>query len=74
MWYMIIPGMISVVFGLMFLAVPKRLLWGNIGATRPAIDTDPWFLKYHLSTGLCLIAAGAFCLASAFYVWLRVHS
>lgn len=74
MWYMIIPGTISLVFGLAFLMAPKRLLWGNIGATRPAIATDTWFLKYHVCTGLCLIAAGVFCLASAYYVWLRVHS
>ena len=74
MWYMIIPGVISVVFGLTFLVAPKRLLWGNMAATRPAIETDAWFLKYHVSTGLCLIAAGVFCLVSAFYVWLRVHS
>ena len=74
MWYMILPGMSSLVCGLIFLLAPKRLLWGNMAATRPAIDTDTWFLKYHISTGLCLIASGAFCLASAFYVWLRVHS
>ena len=74
MWYMILPGTSSLVFGFIFLVAPKRLLWGNIAATRPAIDTDPWFLKYHISTGLCLIAAGVFCLASAYYVWLRVHS
>jgi len=74
MWYMIIPGTISVVFGLVFLAAPKRLLSGNIGATRPAVETNSWFLKYHVSAGLCLIAAGVFCLASAFYVWLRVHA
>jgi len=74
MWYMIIPGVISVVFGFTLLFTPKRLMWGNIGATRPAVDTNSWFLKYHVSTGLCLIAAGVFCLTSAFYVWLRVHS
>ena len=74
MWYMIIPGTISLACGLMFLLAPKLLLRGNFAATRPAIDTDAWFLRYHVSTGLCLIAAGAFCLASAYYVWLRVHS
>ena len=71
---MMLRGMPSLVCGLIFLVAPKRLLWGNMAATRPAIDTDTWFLKYHISTGLCLIASGAFCLASAFYVWLRVHS
>jgi len=74
MWYMILPGTISLVCGVIFLVAPKQLLLGNMGATRPAVETDPWFLKYHVSTGLCLIAAGVFCLVSAFYVWLRVHS
>ena len=74
MWLMIFPGVISLVFGCIALAAPKRLMWGNIAATRPSIDTDAWFLKHHVSTGLCLIAGGIFCLASAFYVWLRLHS
>ena len=74
MWYMILPGAASLVCGLIFLIAPRLLLYGNIAATRPAIDTDVWFLKYHVSTGLCLIAAGVFCLASAYYVWLRVHA
>jgi hypothetical protein len=71
---MIIPGTISLVFGLIFLVTPKRLMWGNMAATRPSVETDAWFLTYHVSTGLCLAAAGIFCLVSAFYVWLRVHS
>ena len=74
MWYMIVPGIISFVSGLIFLCAPKLLLRRNIASTRPGIETNAWFLKYHISTGLCLIAAGVFCLVSAFYVWLRVHS
>lgn len=74
MWYMILPGIISLVCGVIFLVAPKWLLRGNIAATRPAVDTEAWFLKYHASTGSCLIATGVFCLVSAFYVWLRVHS
>ena len=73
MWFMIIPGVIAVGFGFIFLCAPQRLVWGQSAPVRAAIPTDSWLLKYHISTGLCLIAAGVFCLASAFYVWLRVH-
>lgn len=74
MWYMILPGAASLVCGFIVLLTPKLLLRGNFAPTRPAIHTDAWFLKYHVSTGLCLIVAGVFCLASAYYVWLRLFS
>lgn len=74
MLLMIIPGIISVVFGVIFLWAPKRLMQERPAPTKPLIDTDEMFLKHRISTGICLIAVGVFCLLSAFYVWLRLHS
>ena len=74
MWLMIVPGVISVVFGVIFLCAPQRLMRERPTQQRPIIPTDELFLNHRISTGICLIAVGVFCLLSAFYVWLRPHS
>ena len=30
-------------------------------------------INHRIGTGLCLLATGLFCMASAYYVWLRLH-
>jgi len=74
MWLMIGPGVISVVFGVIFLCAPQRLMQERPSPHRPLIPTDELFLNHRISAGICLIAVGVFCLLSAFYVWLRLHS
>ena len=74
MLLMVIPGIISVVFGAIFLIAPQRLMQDKPPVQRPLIPTDELFLKHRLSAGICLIAVGVFCLLSAFYVWLRLNS
>lgn len=76
MLLMIMPGVISLTFGLVFLCAPQRLQGARPGRkhSRNWIETDPVFLKYRVSVGLCLLTIGIFCLSSAFYVWLRLNS
>ncbi len=74
MWLMVIPGVISLVFGAIFLIAPSRLMQEKPPVKRPIVEVDDLFLKHRLSTGICLIAVGVFCLLSAFYVWLRLNS
>ena len=73
MLLMVIPGIISLVFGVIFLTVPQRLLREKPTLQRALIETDEILLKHRISTGICLIAVGVFCLLSAFYVWLRLN-
>ena len=71
---MIGPGFVSLISGLMLLWVPKRLLSRRSPRGRFWIATDPFFQTHHISAGICLISVGLFCLSSAYYVWLRLHS
>ena len=74
MWLMVIPGIVSLVCGVMFFCAPKRLVLTKSAAPRSWIETDPFFMKHRISAGICLIAVGLFDLSSAYYVWLRLHS
>jgi len=70
---MVVPGVNSLLYGLFFMYAPQRLLQGasDAGTTKPS---SAFFLTHRTSTGLCLVAGGVFCLASALYVWLRLNS
>ncbi len=83
---MIVTGAVALVFGIMFLVCPAQLdRWsqrGNatIGRWLRSVDPtlrfdqpDQTVLRYRISTGICLIGVGVFCLSSAYYVWLRLH-
>ena len=71
---MIIPGVVALMGGIILLCAPQRLVKEHSTPTRSWIETDPFFLKHRVSAGICLIAIGCFCLSSAYYVWLRLHS
>ena len=68
-----IPGVSSLGFGVAFLCAPRLLRSPHAHQAR-WIETDAFFIQYRISASLCLIAAGLFCLSSAYYVWLRLHS
>ncbi len=70
---MIVPGIISLVFGVLFFCAPQ-LLNRQRTKTSSWIETDTFFLHHRVSAGLCLITVGLFCLSSAVYVWLRLHA
>ena len=74
MWFMIGPGLVALIFGVIFLIAPKRLMQEKTPPVRPLINTDALFLEHRICTGICLISVGVFCLLSAFYVWLRLNS
>ena len=70
---MAVPGVNSLVYGVLFLWAPQRLQHQTASGAKPQ-RWDVLFLAHHTSTGLCLVAGGLFCLASALYVWLRLNS
>ena len=74
MWFMIVPGIVSLVFGLVFILAPKVQMQDTPVRARPLISIDGVLLRHRIGTGICLIAVGAFCLFSAFYVWYRLYS
>ena len=74
MWLMVGPGVISIVFGLVFMWAPQGLVrQQRQGTKRHWIEVDALFLQHRICTGISLIAVGVFCLLSAFYVWMRLH-
>ena len=71
---MAVPGLIAVIFGLVFMWGPKNLTRrAQAKNPRVAIDTDTLFIQHRLSVGICFISIGAFCLLSALYVWVRLN-
>ena len=70
---MVVPGVNSLLYGLIFMYAPQRLLQGasDVGTTK---RSEAFFLAHRTSTGLSLIAGGVFCLTSALYAWLRLNS
>ena len=74
MWMMVVSGIISLVFGMIFLLFPTQLRDWSQEMTRRLARLDPTVLDHRVGTGLCLMSSGVFCLASAYYVWLRLHS
>jgi len=74
MWLIALPGILSLVFGIIFITAPQRVMWSKPTVERPFLETDVILLKHRISTGICLIAVGVFCLLSSFYVWLRLHA
>ncbi len=75
MLLMIIPGVISMASGLLFLIAPTRLC----AQSRPRsgkwwVDVDAFLGRHPMAAGISLIALGLFYLSSAYYVWLRLHS
>ena len=73
MWSMIISGVVSSVFGAVFLCAPRWLAQPVARRGQVWIETTGFFLAHRISAGICFIAVGVFCLSSAWYVWLRVH-
>ncbi len=73
LWLLIVPGLISSGFGVAFLCAPRLLRSPKAHRAR-WIETDQFFIRHRLSASVCLIAAGLFCLSSAYHVWLRLHS
>ena len=60
----------------MLFCAPERLLIITKKRSmrgRSIMETDTVLLRHRLSAGICFVAIGAFCLASALYVWLRLH-
>ena len=71
---MVVSGTVALVFGVVFLFFPKKLnTWSEL-ASRQLDQLDPTIMNHRYGAGLCLLAVGIFCLASAYYVWLRLHS
>ncbi len=73
MWLMVVPGVIALAGGVGFLCAPQRMTQQAPAPARFWIQTDPFFLKYRISTAIVLIGMGFFCLSSALYVWMRLH-
>ena len=70
---MIIPGLISLVFGLVFMWAPNSLTMKQRPPNvRTWFETDALFLEHRICVGICLIVVGVFCLLSAVYVWMRL--
>ena len=71
--FMIVPGVVSVIFGVILLVAPRILKRKPEGHHLHSwVDTDPFFFEHRLGVGLCLLLVGVFCLYSAFYVWQRI--
>lgn len=71
--WIVFAGAITLFFGVLFLVAPVRLEQWNKAAAREVGKLDALLRQYRLGAGLCLVTAGLFCFASAFYVWLRLH-
>ena len=71
---MVIPGVVSVLAGIVCCFTPARLLsQRQPPSTRWWLDADAFLRKHSLAAGISLIALGLFYLSSAYYVWLRLH-
>ncbi len=53
---------LSLIFGVLTLAVPKTLARMGKVVNRKVIPIDNQVLKYHIGVGICLILAGIFLL------------
>ena len=73
MAFMIVPGVLTIIFGIIFIVAPQRLMSQREPHARPLISPDALFLDHRICAGICLIAIGVFCLLSSFYVWLRLN-
>ena len=73
--WMIVPGAVSLVSGAVLLAAPRRLLMVEKRLSGPGtmLETDLILLKHRVSGSICFLVIGVFCLASAYYVWLRLN-
>ena len=56
---MVVPGVVSLVFGGMFLCAPQRLMTGRPHPERSWIETDAFLLKYRYSTGIASLGLGS---------------
>ena len=74
--WMVVPGAVSLVSGVVLLAAPRRLLMMEKQLSGPGtvLDADLILLKHRVSGSICFLVIGVFCLASAYYVWLRLNS
>jgi hypothetical protein len=70
MLLMIAPGIVSLVFGIAFLGMPQ-LVSSRPSTAKGWVETDAFFRQHRVSSSVCFIAVGLFCLSSAYYVWLR---
>ncbi len=75
MLLMIVPGIISVVFGLLFLFAPHVLTRRPPPSTPTPgrVETDRVFIQHRVATGICLLMAGGYCLSSASQVRTRLY-
>lgn len=73
---MIIAGVVSLLFGVVFLFAPELLKRWSDQVNRQLAQLDQTLMQHRVGTGLCLLAIGIFCFASVYYVWLylRIHS
>ena len=70
---MMVAGAVSLIFGVVFIFFPQQLnRWSEL-ASRQLNQLDPTIRNNRLGTGISLLAVGIFCIASAYYVWLRLR-
>ena len=71
MVWMIVMGVIAVVMGVVLIASPKTLVNWSDQMNRMVTRIDEQVLKYHVSFGICIVAAGIFFFVYAYMEGLR---
>lgn len=70
MVFMVLAGVVSVLFGVAYLAAPQVVnRWSQL-ANKPLPPLDGLLQQFRVGVGLTMLAVGLFCLASAYYVQL----
>lgn len=71
--FMLGPGLVALVFGVVFIIAPQWLMQPKPVRGKTIVNADALFLGHRISTGICLLAVGVFCLLSTLYVWMRLN-
>jgi len=71
---MAITGLVAFLFGILLVLSPTLITRLSDQVNRHLQQTDAHLMRHRLSAGICLIGIGIFCIASAYYVWIRLTS
>jgi len=69
---MAIAGLAALLFGVVLLLSPSLITRLSEEVNRQLQNTDANVMRHRIAAGVCLVAVGLFCIASAYYVWVRL--
>ena len=67
--FLIISGVIALIFGVLLLVAPKSLRKINMQANKLISDIDNIIYKYRQGVGICLLLSAAMLLFVAYYLY-----